>query len=128
MENYLKDWLYLVDTKVCKIRSNRIKTREQAMRKRINGVFVAEKLDTNAHFHGAIKLPDYQMQSTSMQRLQAMKLTALWEDYCPSGTLKINFTTDTIGASIYFTKEFKRPNFSDQVLFADKFWPSEYGL
>jgi len=91
--------------------------------RRVQGWFFAEKLGSNAHWHGSLKFPQ-EVVADEMQHQKAINVfTYKWDHYVKSGNAKMDaIGEDCESGHDYITKERWKEDFFDQLVMAQEFW------
>lgn len=93
--------------------------------RRTTGVFFAEKLDCNAHWHGVIRFPPARHRNPLVLGLTVKDAAKHWKKIARKGDalfLPIADAKEKVVA--YASKEFWKHDFQDQLAFAAEFHPS----
>lgn len=92
--------------------------------RRVDGVFVAEKIDCNAHWHGIMRLPPGRFQSPISYALAIREAKRIWENIAPKGDANfLPITESKSEIAGYISKENFKRDFLDQVAFAAECHP-----
>ncbi|WOI53027.1 hypothetical protein [Parvularcula sp. LCG005] len=92
---------------------------------RLRGIFFAEKIDSNAHWHGGIVLPPAPADCTpeDFYSKASWLLEHKWKHFVASGDVKVADARETsLSGCNYISKERWKADHCDQIVFLQDFW------
>ncbi len=119
MSGLLKTWLGMVERGWLGGRYY-----EKPSEERITGFFFCESLSHNPHIHGILRVPPNRLATNDNKELVRTYLNDKWQRLLKTGDAETEFTTNTDGASIYQTKQYRNAEQWQDVILAEDFWPA----
>ena len=90
--------------------------------RRTDGVFIAEKIDCNAHWHGIMRFPPEKRKNAVVLGLTIEDAVKIWKKVAPAGDAQfLTMMEGRKAVAAYVSKESWKRDFLDQMAFAADF-------